>query len=193
MFYSISGKVVLKQNNLAVIENNGIAFAVHTTNTTLSKLKDEATLFTYLQVREDAMDLYGFHSLSELNTFKMLISVSGIGAKAATAILSDMTAEDFALTVVSEDSKSLTGVKGIGAKTAQRIILELKDKLAKTDLGGNTTAYNVVNSSVTEALAALSVLGYVQSEVAPIVSKMDRNLSSAEIIKETLKIIGSKK
>jgi Holliday junction DNA helicase RuvA len=189
MFYSVSGKVVLKQNNLAVLETGGVAFAVHTSNTTLGKIKDEARLFTYLYVREDAIELYGFSTETELNTFKMLISVSGIGCKVALAILSDMNSEDFALTVVSGDSKMLTSVKGIGAKTAQRIVLELKDKLSKNGVTADVTSYSEGTSSISEAMSALAVLGYSQGEVAPIISKLDRTLSSSDLIKETLKIM----
>jgi Holliday junction DNA helicase RuvA len=190
MIYSIFGKVVLKQNNLAVLETGGVAFAVHTSNTTLGKIGDEARLFTYLYVREDAIELYGFSTETELNTFKMLISVSGIGCKVALSILSEMTSEDFALTVVSGDSKLLTCVKGIGAKTAQRVVLELKDKLSKNGVTADISAYNTKEtSSVGEAMSALAVLGYSQGEIAPIISKLDRTLSSSELIKETLKIM----
>ena len=125
---------MVKDTELAVVECGGVGYACRTTLSTLSQLQavgNDVMLYTYLHVREDNIELFGFASQQELNCFKMLISVSGVGPKAALSILSDVTPEKFALLVASEDSKTLTRTKGIGAKTAQRIVLELKDKIVK--------------------------------------------------------------
>jgi Holliday junction DNA helicase RuvA len=164
----------------------------------LGEIGSDATLYTYLYVREDMVELFGFSTLQELNCFKLLISVSGVGPKAATAILSDVTPERFAFLVASGDSKFFTKTKGIGAKTAQRIVLELKDKISSESIGssqsGSASSFAAAASgsavtSVTEALEALMVLGYSQGEVAPILGKLDENLSTQELIKETLRIM----
>ena len=133
MFYYLNGTVAEIAAGLAVIDCSGVGYACATTNYTLSQLKkgERARLYTYLHVREDIFELYGFASQQELNSFKMLIGVSGVGPKAALAILSATTPQNLALSIVTEDEKALTAAQGIGKKIAQRIILELKDKLAK--------------------------------------------------------------
>ena len=134
MIYSVRGKITVKELNLAVIECAGVGYACRTTYTTISKIGEigsECLLYTYLYIREDMAELFGFSTQQELNCFKMLISVSGVGPKAALAILSDVTPEKFAMLVASGDSKLFTKTKCIGAKSAQRIVLELKDKIAK--------------------------------------------------------------
>ena len=136
--------------------------------------------------------------MQELNCFKQLISVSGVGPKAATAILSDMTPEQFAFIVASGDSKTITRTKGIGAKTAQRIVLELKDKISSEAFGGKSMTLEsgvssmqsaIGGSSVGEAMEALMVLGYSQGEIAPVLRKLDAALDTQELIKETLRIL----
>ena len=133
MYYYVNGTVAEIGPNLAVIDCGGVGYACATTNYTLAQLKkgEKAKLYTYLHVREEIFDLYGFASQAELSSFKMLIGVSGVGPKAALAILSSGTPDQLALSIVTGDEKALTGVPGIGKKIAQRIILELKDKLAK--------------------------------------------------------------
>lgn len=204
MIYSVRGKLIVKELNFAVIECAGVGYGCRTTYTTVSQLGEigsEARLYTYLYVREDAVELFGFSSLQELSCFKLLISVSGVGPKAATAILSDVDPERFAFLVASGDSKFFTKTKGVGAKTAQRIVLELKDKISSESLGGSISKdaanFSSVSSagaatSVTEALEALMVLGYSQGEVAPILGKLDPAMSTQDLIKETLKIIAAK-
>ncbi|MBE6842666.1 MAG: Holliday junction branch migration protein RuvA [Ruminococcus sp.] len=200
MIYSIRGKLMVKDTELAVVECGGVGYACRTTLSTLSQLQavgNDVMLYTYLHVREDNIELFGFASQQELNCFKMLISVSGVGPKAALSILSDVTPEKFALLVASEDSKTLTRTKGIGAKTAQRIVLELKDKIVKeniniADAQGNIGAFVSEESSVSEAFSALLVLGYTQSEIAPVMAKLDSSLPSAELIKLTLKAMAQK-
>ena len=186
---------------MAVVECGGVGYACRTTHVTLSEIGsvgEEVMLYTHLSVREDAVELFGFSSQQELHCFRMLTSVSGVGPKAALAILSDFPADRFALVVASGDSKTLTKSKGIGAKTAQRIVLELKDKIAKESSGTDwsalaSSAVYQEDSAVSDAISALMVLGYAQEEIMPLLSQLDKNLSSEEMIKETLRRIGSRR
>lgn len=201
MIYSLHGKLIVKELGLAVVECGGVGYGCKTSYSTVSQLGSvgsEVTLYTHLSVREDAAELFGFATQQELNCFKMLISVSGIGPKAALSILSDNSPEQFAFTVASGDSKAFTRTKGIGAKTAQRIILELKDKITSESLGsavsGAQSAASVPQgdtASVSEALEALMVLGYTQGEAASVLRKLDPTLSTQELIKETLKYMAA--
>lgn len=138
MFYYVEGLVAHVEPYLAVIDCGGVGYACRTTSYTISALKkgDKGKLFTYLNVREDAMELYGFASQEELNLFQQLISVSGVGPKAALSILSATTPANLALSIITGDEKALTCAQGIGKKIAQRVILELKDKLAKGQTAG---------------------------------------------------------
>lgn len=198
MIYSLRGKLIHKEPFLAVLECGGVGYACRTTCSTSSQLDalgKEASLYTYLYVREDNIELFGFYTKGELNCFKMLLSVSGVGPKAALAILSDIDSQRFALTIASGDSKAFTKTKGVGPKLAQRIVLELKDKIAKetasADLAVGFKAPEISSEdNVSEAMAALMVLGYTQGEAAGAVSKIDSSLDSGEIIKRALKIIG---
>ena len=134
MFYHVRGKLIHVEEGMAAVECAGVAFALKTTNNTLSKLpalQSEVTLYTYFLVREGAMELYGFYDQGELNCFQMLLTVSGVGPKAALAILSHLSPEKFALCVATGDVKSITRAQGVGPKLAQRLILELKDKVQK--------------------------------------------------------------
>ena len=135
MIYSVRGKLIHTENSAAVVECGGVGYLCQTTMNTLKtlKLNSEVTLYTYLNVREDAVDLFGFATQSELATFKTLISVSGVGPKAGLSILSELTAEQVAMAIATDDIKTITRAQGIGKKIAQRIILELKDKLAKSE------------------------------------------------------------
>lgn len=199
MIYSLRGKIILKEVNFVVIECGGVGYGCKTSYNTVSKLGSvgsEAMLYTHLSIRDDTAELFGFATSQELSCFRLLISVSGVGAKAATSILSDITPENFAFLVASGDVKAFTRTKGIGAKTAQRIVLELKDKISADSFGtvsaesfGNTGVSSAESSSVGEAMEALMVLGYSQGEVAPLVRKCDPNMSTQEIITETLKMM----
>ena len=164
MFYYLDGTVAEILPGLAVIDCGGVGYACMTTNNTLSQLKkgEKKKLYTYLNVGESIFDLYGFATQNELNSFKLLLGVSGVGPKAALAILSANTPEGLAMAIVTEDAKSLTAAQGIGKKIAQRIILELKDKMAKETAsgldfsGGKGAAVPAVfTSKATEAAAAL--------------------------------------
>ena len=196
MFYYLSGVVAEMEANLAVIDCGGVGYACATTNYTLSQLKkgERAKLYTYMNVREDAVDLFGFSSQSELHSFKLLLGVSGVGPKAALAILSTNTPANLAMAVVMGDEKALTAAPGIGKKIAQRIILELKDKLAKEqasfgpDTGGSVPLTVLPNDKAKEAGAALAVLGYSGSEVAAALKGIDIDtLPLEEIIRQALK------
>ena len=182
---------------LAVIDCGGVGYACRTTNYTLSVLKkgDKAKLFTYLNVREDAMELYGFATQEELSLFQQLISVSGVGPKAALSILSASTPANLALSIITGDEKALTCAQGIGKKIAQRVILELKDKLAKGQVtGGAGESYGGTGVTVipenkrSEASAALAVLGYSAAEINLALKDIDLEAHTLEeIIKLALK------
>ncbi len=200
MIYSVSGKLIHKEGNLAVIECGGVGYACRTTQTTLSKLGklgEQVFLYTHLAVREDAMELFGFADRDELACFELLITVSGVGPKAALAILSDLTPNRFALLVASGDSSALTKVKGIGKKSAERIVVDLKDKLAKSnpvmnELPGDAGAVGGAGE-LGEALAALLVLGYRQEEVMPVLAKLPEEAGAEELIRLTLREMGRQK
>lgn len=194
MIYSVNGTVDLIEPNLAVIDCGGVGYACRTTANTLSQLKigEKAKLQTYLSVREDAVELFGFYDAAELNCFRMLISVSGVGPKAALSILSGMTPQAFALCVASGDSKTLTNAPGIGRKTAERIVLELKDKVSKQDVaaGVKGSAVPIVaapSNTYAEAVSALMVLGYSNGEATSALSGLDPSAPSDELIRAGLK------
>ena len=194
MFYYVNGTVTELEAGLAVIDCGGVGYACATTNYTLSQLKkgERAKLYTYLNVREDAMELFGFASQSELRSFKLLIGVSGVGPKAALSILSATTPQQLAMAVVMGDEKALTAAQGVGKKIAQRIILELKDKLTKEQQEiGMPTAPGIVageKSKAVEAAAALAVLGYTQQDIAVAMKGVDvENLPLEEIVRQSLK------
>ena len=196
MFYYVSGTVAHTAPYLAVIDCGGVGYACRTTNHTLSRLKqgEKAKLYTYLNVREDAMELYGFATENERNCFELLISVSGVGPKAALSILSAATPESLAMSVITGDEKALTVAPGIGKKIAQRIILELKDKLAKGQISPGGEAYGgtgvtvIPENKTSEAAAALAVLGYSQGEINLALKGIDLEaLSLEEIIRQALK------
>lgn len=197
MFYYLDGMVAEILPYLAVIDCGGVGYACRTTNNTLSSLKkgQRGRLYTYLNVGEEVFDLYGFATQNELNSFKLLLGVSGVGPKAALAILSSTTPESLAMAIVTEDAKTLTAAPGIGKKIAQRIILELKDKMAKAsaaaglDFSGGT-AVNVpaFTNKAAEAAQALAVLGYSSQEVSMALKGVDvENLPLEEIIRQGLK------
>lgn len=194
MIYSVNGTVDLIEPNLAVIDCGGVGYACRTTANTLSQLKigEKAKLLTYLSVREDAVELFGFYDAAELNCFRMLISVSGVGPKAALSILSGMTPQAFALCVASGDGKALTNAPGIGRKTAERIVLELKDKVSKQDVaaGVKGSAVPIVaapSNTYAEAVSALMVLGYSNGEATSALSGLDPSAPSDELIRAGLK------
>ncbi len=205
MFYYISGKLALATPSLAVIDAGGIGYRLTVSENTYNSLPPRHTqeppqvkLFTYLAVREDDIELFGFHSEAELASFKMLLGVSGVGPKAAISILSMLTPEKFALAVCTEDRKAIARANGIGPKTAARIILELKDKLMKeTDLQsavndsiGVSAPVPTSSGKLTEAQDALMVLGYSRAEAQNVLKNIDtQSLGLEEIIKRALKLL----
>ena len=200
MIYSVHGKLIAKEPAMAVVECGGVGYACRTTLHTLGQvgnLGETVLLYTAMSVREDAVELFGFSTQQELQCFQPLTSVSGVGPKAALSILSDLTPDQFLLTVASGDSKALTRAKGIGAKSAQRIVMELKDKIAGDATGllsgtagaGEIAAATQSGGNVGEAIT----LGYTQSEVAPIVAKLDPSLSSSDLIRLALQEFGKQR
>ena len=193
MIYSVRGTITAKEYNLAVIECAGVGYACRTTAYTLSELGDtgsEGMLYTYLHVTQDDVELFGFADKTELGCFKLLLTVSGVGPKAALSILSGMDAGSFALTVATGDHKALSKVKGIGPKTAQRIMLELKDKIAKEQVSVRDMPVKpaaAFSRASDEAVQALMVLGFSEGEAEAAVSRQDPSLSLEEIIKLSLK------
>ncbi|HOA33130.1 MAG: Holliday junction branch migration protein RuvA [Clostridiales bacterium] len=199
MFYSLTGEVIDFDDSSIAIECSGVGFKCNTSMNTLKrtgKKGDKITLYTYLSVREDALELYGFHSLQELEMFKLLISVSGIGPKVAVSVLSEFTPDALSLCIASGDHKSITRAQGVGAKTAQRICMELKDKVTSQSFsfGGDPQELAAVscvndNENVSNAVSALVALGYMQAEASRAVCSLDPNLSTQELIKQALRIL----
>ena len=194
MIDQISGKIISINDNYVVLEVGGLGIKVNISANFASKLVNEdlITLVTYLNVREDALDLYGFKNDSERNLFLMLISISGIGPKLAVSILSGVELEELKSNILSGDIKSLTSIPGVGAKTAKRIIIELKDKLSKTtttELGFEDDYSSNISKDV---LSALVGLGYSESMATEVIkrinpAKSDKSIES--LIKESLKIL----
>ena len=195
MIATLNGKLIIKELNYVVVECGGVGlkcFITQNTHATVGNIGDNVFLYTFLSVREDALDLYGFAENSELEVFKLITSVSGVGSKIGLAILSEFTPDKIMLYIASGDAKSLTAASGVGIKLAQRIVLELKDKVGNISVGdmsfdvkavGNTTA----NNSSKEAIEALVSLGYSQSEASLAVGRLDPSLDTNELIKQALK------
>lgn len=196
MIYSLNGTLIYTDVNTAVVECGGVGFKCLSTLNTLRKLPqvgNKVFLYTHMNVREDAMDLFGFADTEELKCFKLLISVSGVGPKAALAVLSELTPEKLAFCVSTGDSKSITRAQGVGPKTAQRIVLELKDKLKMNITETSDANFDSGSVSQTaagnagEAISALVMLGYSQTEASNAVSKLPQDMSVEEMIKQSLR------
>ncbi len=205
MYYYIKGELVAATLNMAVVDAGGVGYKMTVSENTYRALPRRTdknpvvTLYTYLSVREDGIELFGFANERELSSFKMLLSVSGVGPKAAMAILSLLTPEKFALAVCTEDKKTISKATGVGPKTAARIILELRDKLMKETSIDEDLSTAVLDHSAeaagapargktSEAMDALLVLGYTRAEAQKALASIDTQaLSIEEIIKEALK------
>jgi Holliday junction DNA helicase RuvA len=205
MYYYIKGELVASTLNMAVVDAGGVGYKMTVSENTYRALPRRGdknpvvTLYTYLSVREDGIELFGFANERELSSFKMLLSVSGVGPKAAMAILSLLTPEKFALAVCTEDKKTISKATGVGPKTAARIILELRDKLMKETSIDEDLSTAVLDHSAeaagapargktSEAMDALLVLGYTRAEAQKALSAIDTQaLSIEDIIKEALK------
>lgn len=196
MFYSITGNIIMTDASSVAVECGGVGFKCNTSINTLKKIGtvgSRTTLYTYLAVREDALELFGFHDQQELDCFKLLIGISGVGPKAALAVLSEMTPDKLALAVSSGDAKSVTKAQGVGPKIAQRIVLELKGKLSAVtsadDDGFDASAAIEASDNTAEAVSALQFLGYSRYEAAKAVSTLDKNMSVEDMIKKALAVL----
>lgn len=194
MFGYIRGKIVSKELSYVISDVNGVGFKIYSSVNSISALKinEEATLYTYLYIKEGIMDLYGFATEEELSMFEMLISVSGVGAKGAIAILSIGSPSKIAVALVTNDVKTIKSAQGIGPKIAQRIILELKDKIKNEELTlQNEETEKVIDTDLKqEAVKALMVLGYSKNEAQKAVSKADSSITDLEeLIKAALKAV----
>ena len=196
MIASLRGRFLYSDQTSVVIECAGVGYKCFVTKNTLYNLpnkNEEMFLYTHLVVREDAMDLYGFADLNELNAFKLITSVNGVGAKIGIAILSEFTSDQLILSIASNDAKRLTAAAGVGIKLAQRIVLELKDKVGNSIVGEamdvSAVSRAVANTSSAEAIEALVSLGYSKSDAASVVGRLDATLSTDQLIKQALKAL----
>ncbi len=195
MFYYLNGEIALIDENIAVVDCGGVGYACYSTTYTLSKLRvgQKAKLYTYCNIREDAFDIYGFSTREELRCFELLIGVTGVGPKAAQAILSAVSPDRFTLAVMTQDEKALIAAQGVGKKLAQRIILELKDKLGSVPTDGSlsaTVSTPTVQSGSNLALAqaALAELGYSHAEItAALKGTAIEGLSTEQIVRQALR------
>lgn len=196
MIASLRGVLVHLEPSFCIVECSGVGYRCYITARTLGSMPpigNEVKLFTYMSVKEDAVDLYGFSDMDEHNCFKLITSVSGVGPKIAIALLSTFSAEQISLYIAGNDPKALTAASGVGLKLAQRIILELKDKVAVLP-GGTSEAVTAVGNAVNntnsrEAISALVSLGYSQSDASMAVGKFSPDMSVEALIKEALKLL----
>ena len=203
MFYSLTGKLIYKEPEFVAIECGGVAFQCFTTMNTqrsLPEIGEQVTLYTYLHVKEDVLDLFGFSTRAELNCYKMLTSVSGVGPKVGLSILSELSSEQIAISVAAGDYKTLTKASGVGPKLAQRIILELRDKVKKMSgepgvslpgTGGGFAGIPSASGNASEAVNALTVLGYTPADAASVVARLDSSLPVEELIRLSLKAMAA--
>ncbi|MBQ4150965.1 MAG: Holliday junction branch migration protein RuvA [Clostridia bacterium] len=199
MFYYISGILAHREAGLAVIDCGGVGYKLTVSQNTLAELDrvssrtDKVKLFTHMAVREDDVELFGFYTEEELSTFKLLLTVSGVGPKAAMGVLSAFTPDGLARAVTTEDTKAISRANGIGAKGAARIVLELKDKLSYVDSGDTVISTKAASpapkssSKLTEAAEALAALGYSRAEINSVLAKINtEKMESGEIIRAAL-------
>lgn len=196
MYAYIKGNLEYKLNNYVVVDNSGIGYKIFMGESAINSLGDigkEVKIFTHYHVREDDISLYGFKTNEELRMFELLISVSGVGAKMALIMLSNIEPSSFALAVITNDTGKLVKIPGVGKKTAARIVLELKDKLKEENVTEKTceNETEIVNDEkIEEAISALQVLGYGKREIEKVIEKLNLNEMSVEdIIKEGLKYL----
>ena len=197
MFYYIKGELVYTDPTTAVVDCNGIGYKMGVSKNTLARLTkrgEKVCLYTYFHVREDTVELLGFYTEAELEAFKLLITVSGIGPKAAMSILSVLTPEKFALAVTMGDTKAIAKASGVGSKTAARVILELKEKVAKSFPTESAAADGevpvtdeLVFGNTEEAIGALMVLGYSRQEAQAALKGVDPLLSLEDMITAALR------
>lgn len=199
MIYNLRGTLTYADPTFAVVECGGVGFKCFVSMTTLQSLTSvgtEVNLFTHLAVREDAMDLYGFSTSEELNAFKLLITVSGVGPKAAMAILSVLPPDRLSIAISSGDVKSIQSANGVGKKTAERVVLELKDKMIGIGSANTQAVVSGIQSAASsnkaqEAVEVLVSLGFNQSDASAVVGSMDMSLSVDDMIRLGLKQLSS--
>ena len=195
MFYFIKGTVALAEPGLVVIDAGGVGYGIMTPLTSSAQVQvgQQAMFYTYLHVREDIFDLYGFATREELDCFKLLIGISGVGPKAALSILGVTPPANLALAVLTDDQKALSAAPGVGKKLAQRIILELKDRMSKSQLESasgapaDTGIAAPAGSAYDDAAAALMVLGYSKAESLAALKGADPSMSVDEMVRAALK------
>lgn len=195
MYYYIKGELAAKGSNYVVVDAAGVGYMIYTPAGNIEKagaVGSEIIMYTYLNVREDIMELYGFITPEEKEMFLRLISVSGVGPKAALAILTVSTPQQLAAAIIKGDTRLITKAQGVGPKAAQRIILELKDKIDANDLGIDQDGAELpeqgelITDAKAEAMSALIALGYSSSEARSALSRLDSGLSTEELIKQAL-------
>lgn len=200
MIYSLKGILLTVESNFLVVECAGVGYkcltSLYTQSVFNSKIGSEILVYTYMSVRQDAVDLFGFSDKSELECFKLLTSVSGVGPKAALAILSQFPSDKLTFLITSGDSKSLTSASGIGKKTAERIVLELKDQIVKNNItsspNNSFSAMPIGNSNISQAAAALNTLGFSTQDVMPVLTSLDPNTPVEQMINAALKSMDKK-
>ena len=198
MYSYIIGKVVNKFKNILILENNNIGYEIYMTEIALSELNigEEAKIYTYYNVSQDNISLFGFKNLEEKKMFENLISVSKIGAKTAIGILSSISTAEFAIAIITNDINRLSKLPGIGKKTAQRIVLEITDKVKTEEIiftedkeQKSNEQYVTVSEKEKDVVEALKVLGYNIKEIEKIMKSLDINSSTEDMIKQALKIL----
>ena len=198
MYSYIIGKVVNKFKNILILENNNIGYEIYMTEIALSELNidEEAKIYTYYNVSQDNISLFGFKNLEEKKMFENLISVSKIGAKTAIGILSSISTAEFAIAIITNDINRLSKLLGIGKKTAQRIVLEITDKVKTEEIiftedkeQKSNEQYITVSEKEKDVVEALKVLGYNIKEIEKIMKSLDINSSTEDMIKQALKIL----
>lgn len=200
MIYSLTGIIINKSLDEVVLGVGGVGFQVSVPKTAhidLPAVGEECTLFTYLNVKEDALDLYGFSTTAQQECFKILTGVSGVGPKAGLAILSALSPDRVALAISTGDFKAFTAAQGVGPKLAQRIVLELKGKFNDITLTGismeDVSQTVQAQGGVSQAISALVALGYSQSQAALALAKLDTSQDVQSLIKQALRLIAGGK
>lgn len=199
MIYSLNGKLLFTDHISAVIECGGVGYRFIASSKTLAALPpkgNHAFVYTYMNFKQDGVDLIGFYDERELEAFKLIISVNGVGPKLGVAILSEFTVDQLYLYIASGDAKAISRASGVGSKSAQRIVLELKDKISSGDIGDisdevSVAAHSSDTGAAKDAIAALIQFGYSQSEASLAVGKCDKTKSAEDIIKQALKLLST--
>lgn len=194
MYAFISGKISEITPAYAIVDNHGVGYFINITLNTFAAIGEqtEVKLYTHLQVLEDAHNLFGFYTARERDMFELLITVSGVGCNTARLILSSLTVDELSTAIASEDIRTIQAVKGIGSKTAQRIVVDLKDKVKKTDYNEVLTTSPVESTVKNEALSALVILGFSKNAASKVLDKLLKQAPDTPVevlIREALKLL----